>query len=120
MSLKVLVCGGRAFSDWELLSRAMASVNAEPPGIGLVIEGGATGADRMASQWAATRGIHYCRVNALWDFHGRAAGPERNKAMLILAPDVVVALPGGSGTADMVKRAQLRGIAVRDFRRVPA
>lgn len=31
-------------------------------------------------------------------------------------PDLVVAFPGGSGTADMVRRAEAAGLTIRDFR----
>ena len=78
----------------------------------MVIEGGARGADRLARLWARARGIHVATVDALWDYYDNGAGPIRNQAMLQLRPDVVVAFPGGTGTADMVKRAKAAGIQV--------
>jgi len=42
----------------------------------------------------------------------RRAGPERNAAMLGLGPDLVVAFPGGSGTAGMVRLAKAAGVEV--------
>jgi hypothetical protein len=43
---------------------------------------------------------------ANWKVYGRAAGPIRNMKMLLEGkPDLVVAFPGGIGTADMVKKA---------------
>lgn len=45
--------------------------------------------------------------------HGRAAGPIRNQQMLDEGkPHLVVAFPGGTGTADMVRRAQAAGVLV--------
>ena len=45
-----------------------------------------------------------------WTKHGKAAGPIRNQKMLDECPDLVVAFPGGKGTADMVRRAMKAGI----------
>lgn len=49
-----------------------------------------------------------------WERNGRAAGPIRNRQMLDGKPDLVIAFPGGKGTADMVAEAKRRGIAVRE------
>ena len=50
---------------------------------------------------------------ANWKKHGRAAGPIRNKQMLEEAkPDLVIAFPGGAGTANMVKQAREAGVKV--------
>lgn len=44
---------------------------------------------------------------------GRAAGPIRHQRMLDEGmPDLVLALPGGRGTADMVRHATLAGVEV--------
>jgi hypothetical protein len=51
---------------------------------------------------------------AQWKKHGRAAGPIRNQRMLDKGkPDLVVAFPGGRGTADMIRRAERAGVPVR-------
>lgn len=48
-----------------------------------------------------------------WSKYGKAAGPMRNQKMLDeYKPDLVVALPGGRGTADMVSRARVAGVEV--------
>lgn len=39
------------------------------------------------------------------------AGPIRNSFMLALGPDLVLAFPGGRGTADMVRQASEAGVA---------
>ncbi len=50
-----------------------------------------------------------------WHEHGRAAGPIRNARMIAEGrPDLVIAFPGGRGTADMVSRARKAGIEVRE------
>lgn len=81
--------------------------------IKLVIHGGAQGADTMAGEWAQSRGIACMAFAANWATEGRAAGPIRNKRMLDeVSPNVVVAFPGGRGTANMVGQARDRGFEV--------
>lgn len=48
-----------------------------------------------------------------WGRYGKAAGPIRNQEMLESGIDLVIALPGGRGTADMVRRAEGAGVPVR-------
>ena len=51
-----------------------------------------------------------------WDTHGRGAGPIRNKQMLEEGkPDLVIAFPGGKGTANMIGQAKEAGIPVREI-----
>jgi hypothetical protein len=52
-----------------------------------------------------------------WFSHGKAAGPIRNQEMLAMeAPALVVAFPGGRGTADMVRRARKAGVDVLEVK----
>jgi hypothetical protein len=81
----------------------------------LVIAGGARGADTLAVQEARARKppIPVRVYPADWRRHGKAAGPIRNQQMLDEgAPDLVLAFPGGGGTADMVRRARRAGLEV--------
>lgn len=56
-------------------------------------------------------------VPAMWNTHGRAAGPIRNSRMVKFQPVVVGAFPSaaGSGTQDMMKKVRVAGIPVRLF-----
>ena len=74
-----------------------------------IIHGGAPGADMLAAEVAQELGIPARAYPADWRKHGRAAGPIRNQLMLDDGkPDIVVAFPGGKGTADMIRRAMGR------------
>ena len=78
-----------------------------------LMQGGAPGADRLARDWAAARpDIQRFVCRADWASHGAAAGPMRNARMLEWGPDLVVAFPGGRGTADMVRQARAAGVEV--------
>jgi hypothetical protein len=109
---KVLVCGGRDFDDRAALDAALDRLHARRS-VTLLIAGGAPGADTMAEQWARDRGIRTRIYMAQWNIYGRAAGPIRNARMLRKGrPDLVVAFPGGSGTAGMVALAREAGVEV--------
>jgi hypothetical protein len=111
-AMKILVCGGRAYAGKQRLFLVLDRLHAERP-ITLVIQGGATGADALAGQWATRRGIPQKIYRAEWKLHGKAAGMIRNRQMLEEGhPDLVVAFPGGSGTANMVGLARKAGVEV--------
>lgn len=113
--MKVIVCGGRDFDNLAYVWGALDAMH-EKYGITALMQGGAKGADSLASEWAKTKpGIQRYVCKADWEKHGRAAGPIRNKRMLEWGPDLVVAFPGGSGTANMVKLATDAGVAVIRF-----
>jgi ABC-type Fe3+-hydroxamate transport system substrate-binding protein len=108
--MRVLVCGGRDFSDRELVYETLLDLHPS-----VIITGGAEGADRLAYDWACPV-VPTETYKADWTKHGRAAGPIRNQRMLDESkPDVVVAFPGGRGTADMVRRARAAGVRVMEI-----
>lgn len=113
--MRALVCGGRNYSD---KARAYAELDRLLPldGSLYLIVGSANGADRLAANWFWDRtdkvGIidHY---PAEWNKHGKAAGPIRNQKMIDSGkPELVIAFPGGRGTADMIRRAEASGVPV--------
>lgn len=115
--MKAIVCGGRKFDNYDFLEHALNEISNEVGGITLIANGACEGADKQSSEWAKRHGIHFVEVPALWDYHGKAAGPKRNRAMIeIIDPDIVVAFPGGFGTADMVERGRKHGLDVIDLR----
>jgi hypothetical protein len=112
--MRILVCGGRDFSDYDYACKVLDALHAERP-IRDVIHGNSRGADKAAEVWAYRRradGVSCWPVPAQWSKYGKAAGPKRNQSMIGLGPDLVVAFPGGRGTADMVRRAEVAGIKV--------
>lgn len=113
--MRVLVCGGRDFSSTTSLWRELDTVKINAPHDALtIIQGGATGADRLARLWCESRAIPYDNFPANWKKYGKAAGPIRNQRMIDVGkPDLVVAAPGGTGTADMVRRAEVAGIPIQ-------
>ncbi len=104
-----LVTGGRDFSDRERLYAFLYKLNPD-----CVVQGGARGADELARRWCRHCGKPCITMDANWDYYLKTAGPIRNSWMLsFVAVDVVVACPGGRGTADMVNKAWRAKIEVR-------
>jgi hypothetical protein len=107
---RVIICGGRDFKGRPDHIRWLNELD----NVSLfhtIISGGARGADKFGEFWGWCREKRVVVVPADWDVHGKAAGPYRNQAMIDNHhPDLVVAFPGGRGTADMINRAEMAGI----------
>lgn len=104
----VLISGGRKFTDDVKITQGLVAIiqaNDLNPDNTVWVHGGAIGLDMTAHRILQGWGYHVARVDALWDLLPVSAGPKRNTAMLLLKPDLVAIFPGGSGTADMKRRA---------------
>ena len=108
---RYLVCGGRDFTDMNAISRVFDELEIWPDDE--ICHGAARGADTLAGIVASGRGVKVTRFPADWSHHGKAAGAIRNQQMLDeFKPDIVLAFPGGNGTADMCRRAKASGVLV--------
>jgi hypothetical protein len=112
-SLVIAAGGGRDLA-WPQ-QRVAAELLARSGGrlVHLLLHGGARGADAAIGRAALV-------MPAQWQLHGRAAGPIRNRELLeqaiakavahtspgSLASVLVVAFPGGPGTASLVREAR--------------
>lgn len=138
--MRVLICGGREFGrpNWDENGRIIKDHKHDEYRFGLdtitrildergcldneykmpidvtIIHGGATGADMIGDSWAIINWAQKIELyEADWFKHGKAAGFIRNQQMLDEGkPDLVIAFPGGKGTADMVHRAKKAGVEV--------
>ena len=119
-SLVIAAGGGRDLA-WPQ-QRVAAELLARSGGrlVHLLLHGGARGADAAIGRAALQLGWSSAVMPAQWQLHGRAAGPIRNRELLqqaiakavahtspgSLASVLVVAFPGGPGTASLVKEAR--------------
>ncbi len=112
----VIVAGGGRDLDWPL-DRIVAALLQGTSGrrVLLLLHGGARGADRLIGQAARSLVWPVEVIAAEWGRYGRAAGPLRNGLMLRRALEsatpaqasvLVVAFPGASGTASLVRQAR--------------
>lgn len=110
--MRVLITGGRSFENRALLEKTLDSLHHERE-ITTLIHGAAKGVDTMAGEWRRTRKVDVIACPANWARYRRAAGPIRNKQMLVEhQPDLVVAFPGSTGTANMVTIAHKARVEV--------
>jgi hypothetical protein len=124
--VRVLVTGGRTFNDRPWLWAGLDLLHSKAP-ITEIIEGGATGADCRAAEWGHARGVKVTEVRAEWEKHSvnlkhgqkNPAGLIRNNEMVKLRPDVVLATPGGAGTAHMVAASKKAGLRVIFLEKMP-
>jgi hypothetical protein len=127
--MRILVCGGRDYSYYDnyiTMCEVMDEICEEydlfyddgtyqmPDANKLtIIHGGARGADNLIDRWAVARGLPMEVYPAEWHKYGNKAGFVRNMQMLSEGkPDLVVAFPGGRGTAHMVTIAEKHGVPV--------
>ena len=119
-SLVIAAGGGRDLA-WPQ-QRVAAELLARSGGrlVHLLLHGGARGADAAIGRAAQQLGWSALVMPAQWQLHGRAAGPIRNRELLeqaiakavahtspgSLASVLVVAFPGGPGSASLVREAR--------------
>lgn len=114
---RVIVCGGRDYADRDRMHQVLGSLYGWCLSQGLalvVIEGQATGADQLASEWAVSHGVANERWRAAWNTYGNRAGPLRNTQMVAAGVALCLAFPGGHGTSDCRAKAMRAGARVVD------
>lgn len=121
---KIIVAGGRDFSDYKFLSHcidgSLSQRNISEPHI---ISGGARGADCLAIHYAREHNVPYTVFPAQWDKYGKSAGFIRNNQMAKFALEnsqdkpVLIAFWDGlsSGTKGMIDLARHKGFDVVVF-----
>lgn len=110
--MKVLVTGGRKFTDTEAGFAFLLKVHAMFD-ITEIVVGDATGADTIAVWFAELMNIPFTIHKADWKKHDNHAGRVRNFQMLAKSkPDLIAALPGGTGTTNMILTAKKHGYPV--------
>ena len=119
-SVVIVAAGGRDLS-WpqERIAAALLQRSAGRP-VHLLLHGGARGADRAIGRAAQQLGWRVQSLAAEWRRYGRSAGPIRNRRLLeqalveaqahtspaFSASVLVIAFPGGAGTASLVQQAR--------------
>lgn len=116
--MKLLVCGSREFTDFELLTRKLDEYLSSADLSKLeIVSGAARGADTLAEQYAHLRGIKFTSFPADWNRYGRSAGFIRNDEMAEYCKgpmNACVAFWDGdsSGTQHMMKTALRKRMSV--------
>lgn len=125
--MRVLVTGDRNWTDRTLIwitLRGFKYLADQLDEVLYVIEGGASGADEAAREWAQTNldhSVESITVEADWDKHGSRAGPIRNALMLKEHdPEFILAfhndLENSKGTKHCTQLAESQGRVVYYYR----
>lgn len=115
--MRVIICGGRDYDDKSMVRRVLFWLRDQTDlEVFEVAHGNClTGADSMAQDWndQYNKETPVAKYPADWRKLAGPAGPIRNSFMLDdFRPNIVVAFPGGKGTADMVAKAKAAGVTV--------
>lgn len=113
--MRVLICGDRNWTDVDRIKDRIMELYNDTGMDLVVIAGGCRGADKIAEKIAKDLNLQVLIFPAEWDKFGRAAGPIRNRQMLVEGkPDMVIAfhpdISTSKGTKDMVDQALRSGI----------
>ncbi len=74
--MRVLVCGGRDYTDRGWLQSVLSRIHAASS-ITVLIHGRARGADSLAGEWAERNGVMVLEYAADWERYRKAAGAGR-------------------------------------------
>ena len=115
--LKVIVAGGRDFTNYRLTERVLDHLlqNHERKDVAIVC-GEARGADAMGRRYAEDRGISIDSHPANWDELGLRAGHIRNAEMAKVGTHLVAFWDSKSkGTKGMINIAKKKGLIVKVY-----
>jgi len=111
--MRIIVCGGRDYLERAVVFHHLDNLH-KKMGIDALIHGAEAGADSLAREWAADRGVLCWAYPQQWDRYGNPANQIRNQKMVDVGkPHGIVAFPStGSDTSNMVDIAEKAGIKV--------
>lgn len=114
--MKLIIAGGRDFSDYDLLKNTLDNFLADKVGVS-IITGGAKGADELGERYGRENYLSFVRFLANWDLYGKSAGVIRNKDMAEYASDddgCLIAFWDGKskGTKNMIDTAKRYNLKV--------
>lgn len=119
-SINIIVTGGRNYDNYENVKQILGLFD-----VYKIYMGDAAGADMNAVKWASIENVRHKIFVADWKKHNKAAGPLRNALMLDTALKenggisdglILIAFPGGRGTANCVAQALKRAITVLEVK----
>ena len=103
-TFKVVIAGGRDFSDYELLKRMCDYYLQDKVSNGyeiIIVSGRARGADKLGEKYADEKGYKKAFYPADWNL-GKGAGHIRNRQMAVFADSAILFWDGVSrGTKNM-------------------
>ena len=110
--VRIIVCGGRDFTDNRMLSSVLWAVH-ERRSIAEVIHTGQRGCAQMANRWAFEHGVHRTELRADYKRYGEKRAPViRNRKMLELRPSGIIVFSGSAEVHSLLAQALYGGVPV--------
>jgi hypothetical protein len=118
--MMIVVCGDRFWTDKTAIENRLKCLNQQED---VVITGGCRGVDTITNNIAKKLNLMCVVVDADWNKFGKSAGPIRNRKMLSMNPDLVIAfhndIESSKGTKDCITEAKKREIPVEIIKNIP-
>ncbi|HTM82183.1 DUF2493 domain-containing protein [Asticcacaulis sp.] len=108
----VAFTGGTDFQDVSAIWTVLDKLLAKHADLVLLNTASPTGADLIASKWAAARRVTEVTFKPDWQRHRRAAPFKRNDTLLDMMPTGVVVFPGSGVQDNLADKARAIGIPV--------
>lgn len=117
MKRKIIIAGGRDFSNYSLLKEKVDFYLSEAIAAGdeiVIVSGKANGADSLGEKYAIEKGYSIDEHPAKWNELGKRAGYVRNEEMAKVAHALIAFWDGKSkGTKHMIDLAKKYNLHVR-------
>jgi hypothetical protein len=115
--IKLIIAGGRDFTDYQTLLYAFTNfLHKQPKENITIISGMARGADSLGIQIAINMGLRLIEMPAEWDKYGKSAGYRRNEEMAKIATHALIAWDGKSkGTGHMIDLAKKHNLVIKQI-----
>ncbi len=110
MEIRLIIAGGRDFSDYQLLQletqRFLVELDFNPSKL-IIVSGNAKGADSLGEDFAEKYNFPIATYPANWNLHGKAAGPIRNREMAEFGTHLIAFWDQkSSGTKNIIENAE--------------
>lgn len=113
--MKVIIAGGRDFSNYEFLKMKCDAILYGKPSVEIV-SGTANGADKLGERYSIEKGYKLTKFPAQWEKFGKSAGYKRNQQMADYADTLIAFWNGRSrGTKHMIDIAKSQGLNISVF-----
>ncbi len=114
--MKVIIAGGRDFSNYPLLKQKCDYYLQNHKNI-TILCGKAKGADTLGEYYGIENKFKIEYYPAKWDIHGKASGVIRNKEMANKADALILFWDGKSkGSKNMLEEAKLKNLKIKVVR----
>jgi hypothetical protein len=100
------------YADRNRIFEVLSELHRER-GIEVILHGAASGADLLSVAWADKNGLRAIGFPANWGKDGKLAAQKRNQRIMSEGrPHLLLAFPGGKGTAEMIRLAKAERLDV--------